>query len=224
MRKSRLVGLWRLKKGRNIEDIDQDAEIALVDEARGMMHDAEMFEADGLEGNEVFVGVREQTVEKEVSTVDPVNTTSEVVTAASVEDSVNPTTATTADVDDELTLAKTLIAIKVAKPKVISTVITTTRAKRIVFYEQVQAHKPAVSSSKDKGKAKMIEPEKPLKKKDQIALDEEVARKLEAKMRAKMEEEEGIVKEKDEANRAVIEERDDLQATIDANRHLAEQI
>ncbi|GKF32721.1 hypothetical protein Tco_0102519, partial [Tanacetum coccineum] len=141
---------------------------------------------DDLEGNEVIVDVREKTVEKEVSTADPVTTAGEVVTAASVEDSAAPTTATTADVDDELTLAKTLIAIKAAKPKVISTAITTPRAKGIVFHEQVQAHIPTVSSSKDKGKVKMIEPEKPLKKKDQIALDEEVARKLEAEMRAEM--------------------------------------
>nr|GEX84048.1 hypothetical protein [Tanacetum cinerariifolium] len=48
----------------------------------------------------------------------------------------------------------------------------------------------------------MVEPEKPLKKKDQIAFDEEVARKLEAEMKAKMEEEERIAKEKDEANMA----------------------
>nr|GEV25725.1 hypothetical protein [Tanacetum cinerariifolium] len=133
------------KQGRNIEDIDQDAEIALVDESQGRI------------------------------TANPVTTAGEVVTAASVKDSVAPTTATTADVDDELTLAKTLIAIKKAKPKV-------------------------------KGKEKTIEPEIPLKKKDQIALDEEVARKLEAEMRAELEEEERIAREKDEANRVVIEE------------------
>nr|GEZ99051.1 hypothetical protein [Tanacetum cinerariifolium] len=66
----------------------------------------------------------------------------------------------------------------------------------------VQAHKPTVSSSVDKGKAKMIESKKPLKKKNQIALDEEVARKLETEIRAEMEEEERIAREKDEANRA----------------------
>nr|GEW12616.1 hypothetical protein [Tanacetum cinerariifolium] len=87
-RKSRLAGLRRLKKGRSIEDIDQDAEIVLVDEAHGRMHDAYMFGVDDIE-----------------------------VTAASVEDSAAPTTATTDHVDDELTLAKTLIAIKAAKPK-----------------------------------------------------------------------------------------------------------
>nr|GEU31799.1 hypothetical protein [Tanacetum cinerariifolium] len=121
-RKSRPAGLRRLKKG--------------------MMHDEDMFGVDDLEDNEVIVDVREKIIEKEVSTANQVTTAGEVVTAASVEDSAAPTTTTTADVDDELTLAKTLIAIKAAKPK-------------------------------DKGKAKMIEPEKPLKKKDQIALDEE---------------------------------------------------
>nr|GEZ19796.1 hypothetical protein [Tanacetum cinerariifolium] len=78
--------------------------------------------------------------------------------------------------------------------------------KGIVFHEQVQAHIATVSLSKDKGKAKMIEPEKPLKKKDQITLDEEVARKLEAEMRAEIEEEEMIAREKDKAHKAVIKE------------------
>nr|GFB03338.1 hypothetical protein [Tanacetum cinerariifolium] len=201
-KKSRPVGLKRLKKvdlskqvesskekdslgaqedaskqRKSIKDIDQDAEIALVDKAQGRMHDADMFGVDDLEGNKVIGDVREKIVEKEVSTVDPVTTASEIVTAASVEDSVAPTTATTTDVDDELTLAKTLIAIKAAKPKVISTAITTTRSKGIVVHEQVQAHIPTVFSSKGKGKENMIEPEKPLKKKDQIALNEEVAKK-----------------------------------------------
>nr|GEW16670.1 hypothetical protein [Tanacetum cinerariifolium] len=68
------------------------------------------------------------------------------------------------------------------------------------------------------------EPEKPLKKKNQISLDEEVARKLEDEIKPKMDEEERIAREKNEANRAVIEERDDVQATINADRQLAEQI
>nr|GEW41175.1 putative reverse transcriptase domain-containing protein [Tanacetum cinerariifolium] len=164
---------------RSIEDIAQDEEIALVDESQERMHDADMFGVDDLEGNEVIVDVREKIVEKEVSTTDLVTTTVEVVTAASVEDSDAPTTTTTIDIDDELTLEKTLIAIKAAKPKAISTSITTPRAK---------------------------EPEKPLKKKDQLSLDDEVARKLEAEMRAEMEEGERIAKEKDEANKVVIEE------------------
>nr|GFB74078.1 hypothetical protein [Tanacetum cinerariifolium] len=106
----------------------------------------------------------------------------------------------------------------------VTTTITTPRAKGIFFHEQVQAHIQPASSLKDKGKAKMIEPDKPLKKKDQITPDEEVARKLEAEMKAKMEEEERIAREKDKENKAVIEEWDDVQATIDADRQLAEQI
>nr|GEW74409.1 hypothetical protein [Tanacetum cinerariifolium] len=228
-RKSRPTGLRRLKKvgsskqvesseekdslgaqedaskhRRSTKDIDQDVEIALVDKAQGRMHDAYMFGVDDLEGNEVIIDVRKKIVEKEVSTADTVTTAGEVVIAASVEDSAAPTTTTTTDVDDELTLVNTLIAIKAAKSKVISTAsttvttaITTPRAKGIVFHKQMQAHIPTVPLSKDKGKAKMIEPKKPLKKKDQIALDEEVLRKLEAKMKAKIEEEERIAREKD---------------------------
>nr|GFC36299.1 hypothetical protein [Tanacetum cinerariifolium] len=57
--------------------------------------------------------------------------------------------------------------------------------------------------AKDKGKEIMVEPEKPLKKKDQIAFDEEVARKLDV-------EEERIIRDKDEANIAVIEQWDEV--------------
>nr|GEX97440.1 hypothetical protein [Tanacetum cinerariifolium] len=60
--------------------------------------------------------------------------------------------------------------------------------------------------------------------KDQIALDEEVARKLDAQMKSEMEEEESIAREKNESNIVVIEEWDDVQATIDADKQLAEQI
>nr|GFC90913.1 hypothetical protein [Tanacetum cinerariifolium] len=89
-------------------------------------------------------------MERAATTASSLEAEQDSVTTASVEDSVAPTTATTADVDDELTLAKTLIAIKSSKPKVISTAITTPKAKGIVFHEQVQAHIPTVSSSKDK--------------------------------------------------------------------------
>nr|GEV08936.1 copia protein [Tanacetum cinerariifolium] len=60
--------------------------------------------------------------------------------------------------------------------------------------------------AKDKVKGIMVEPKKPLKKKDQIAFDEEVARKLDVHMKAKMKEEERIAREKDKANIVVIKE------------------
>nr|GEV24656.1 hypothetical protein [Tanacetum cinerariifolium] len=203
------------------EDIDQDAEIALIDEAQGRMHDAEMFGVDDLEVNEVSVDVKKKTVEKEVSNVDPVTTAGEVVTTASVEDSFAPTTTTTVDVDDELTLEKTLITIKVSKPKVMSTTITRPRAKGILFHEQVQEHKPIVSSSKDKGKAKMIAPEKPLKKKDQIALDEEGRNIKDIDQDAEI----ALIDEaQGRMHDAEMFRVDDLEATIDTDRQLTEQI
>ncbi|GKE01147.1 hypothetical protein Tco_1389130, partial [Tanacetum coccineum] len=119
------------KQGRKIADIDADVEITLVDETRGR-NDKEMFDIGILDGEEVFA--EQDVVENEVSTA-------KVAT--------NSTTATTVD---ELTLAQTLIEIKVAKPKAIT--------------------RPKV---KDKDKTKMVEPEKPLKKKDQIMYDQEVA-------------------------------------------------
>nr|GEX87787.1 putative reverse transcriptase domain-containing protein [Tanacetum cinerariifolium] len=78
--------------------------------------------------------------------------------------------------------------------------------------------------AKDKGKGIMVEPKKPFKKKEQIMTDEEVARKLKAEMKAKMEEEERIAKEKVEANITLIEECDNVQVTINADKHLAEQL
>ncbi|GJR57519.1 hypothetical protein Tco_1499681 [Tanacetum coccineum] len=75
------------------------------------------------------------------------------------------TTTTTGIIEVEITLAQSLAELKNAKPKVVA---------------------------KDKGKAKMIEPEKPLKKKEQMRIDEELALKLQAEE----EEEARLFKEK----------------------------
>ncbi|GJQ96284.1 hypothetical protein Tco_0007423 [Tanacetum coccineum] len=48
------------------------------------------------------------------------------------------------------------------------------------------------SAIKDKGKGKIVEPEVPLKKKDQFALDEEMARNLEAQLQAELIKEERL--------------------------------
>ncbi|GJX61437.1 hypothetical protein Tco_0294337 [Tanacetum coccineum] len=49
---------------------------------------------------------------------------------------------------------------------------------------EIKAAKPKARGAKDKGKAKMVEPKKPLKKKDQIMFDKEVAQKLQAQIYA----------------------------------------
>ncbi|GKC96551.1 hypothetical protein Tco_1161993, partial [Tanacetum coccineum] len=87
------------KQGRKIDEIDQDAEVTLVDETQGRYDDNLMFDTGFLDMAEKEVDM----AKKDVSTADPVTTAGEVVT----------TTTTTVD---ELTLAQTLIEIKAAKP------------------------------------------------------------------------------------------------------------
>ncbi|GJT41584.1 hypothetical protein Tco_0941449 [Tanacetum coccineum] len=92
---------------------------------------------------------------------------------------------------EEITLAQALADLKSTKPK----------AKGIAFREP--------------------EPEKPLKKKDQLKYDEEIALKLQVKI----DEEERIARTKeeniDEANIALTEEWDDIQAKIKDDHELA---
>ncbi|GJR20758.1 putative ribonuclease H-like domain-containing protein [Tanacetum coccineum] len=134
------------KQGRKIDDIDNDAEITLVDETQGRYGDDLMFDTDVLDDKEVFTGQdmakKEINVaEKEVSTADPVTTVGEVVTTASVEISAAKPTETT--ITDDLTIARTLIEIRSAKPKV----------KWVVIVEQSESTtriRPQQLLSKDK--------------------------------------------------------------------------
>nr|GEV09521.1 hypothetical protein [Tanacetum cinerariifolium] len=177
------------KQRRMIVDLDANERVALVDETQGR-NDQDMFDTSILDDEEVVV-------EKEVSTADPVPTASEVVTTAGVEISTVGVEVSTAAITsqisiDEITLAEALIYIKTSKPK----------TKGIVMQEPSETPTPTPtpidssqqpSKAKDKGKPKMIKPEKPLKRKDQIMIDEEVARNLEAQMQAKFEEEERLM-------------------------------
>ncbi|GJU60664.1 hypothetical protein Tco_1238430 [Tanacetum coccineum] len=76
--------------------------------------------------------------------------------------------------------------------------------------------------AKDKGKAIMTEPEKPLKKKDQIQSDEELALRLHAEEQAEFERRQKERVAQEEASRAAIyEEIDNIQAMIEADEQLA---
>ncbi|GJU33296.1 retrovirus-related pol polyprotein from transposon TNT 1-94 [Tanacetum coccineum] len=106
------------------------------------------------------------------------------------------TAATTVTITtEEITLAQALEALKTSKPKV----------KGIVFQEPE-------------------EPVKPIKKKDLTRLDEEFALKLQVEF----DKEERLTREKaekeQEANIALIETWDDIQAKIDADHQLAERL
>ncbi|GJT90854.1 ribonuclease H-like domain-containing protein [Tanacetum coccineum] len=135
------------------------------------------------------------------------STAGEAVTTASVEGSTTPTTI------KEITLAQTLIQIKAAKPKVVTTAATTTtttrpKARGVVVQEPSKFRAPQEAQpliSKDKGKCIMIEPNFPLKRKDQIALDEQIARDIQAKLDAELIEEQKLArKQEEEANIALI--------------------
>ncbi|GJX79512.1 hypothetical protein Tco_0327661 [Tanacetum coccineum] len=232
------------------EDASKQGRIKIVDETQGRLDDAEMFNIDDLHDDEVImdmvVGEKQEKSakidEREVSTgvedsaapTIPVTTADEGVTAAKI-DEITPTSAPTT-VIDELTLAQTLIEIKAAKPKAVTTAATTTttrpKARGVVVQEpsefrtttsSPQASQP--SKTKDKGKAIMIEPEVPLKRKDQVALDEEMARNLEAQLQAELIEEEKMARKKEEeANIALIESWENTQAMMEADRLLAERL
>ncbi|GJR95913.1 hypothetical protein Tco_0268087 [Tanacetum coccineum] len=166
------------KQKRKIADLDADKEVTLIDETQERYDEEMLFDVqDDLQGEEVVA--KKEVAEKEVSAADPVTTAGEVVTTASTTTTV-----------DELTLAQTLIQIKAAKPKAVTIATTTTtttrpKAREVVVQEPSEFKTTTLSSqasqlpqAKDKGKGKIVMLEKPLKKKDQIVLDEELVLRL----------------------------------------------
>ncbi|GJZ91195.1 hypothetical protein Tco_0663122 [Tanacetum coccineum] len=140
------------KEGRKIDDINKDAEVTFINETQGRYDDAQMFDTDVFNGEEVFIAEQSEEVVEEVVSTAEVNL--------------------------------------VQKGKPCQSTITTTpstipKAKSITFRDPVESTtRPTLtlipSNIKDKGKAKMIKPEEPLKMKEQIRLDEELAFKLQA--------------------------------------------
>nr|GFA29252.1 hypothetical protein [Tanacetum cinerariifolium] len=187
------------KQERIIDNLNADEGVTLVDETHGR-NDQDMFDTGVLDDEEV-------TAEKEVSTANPVTTAGEVVTTASVKVSDAATTPTISM--DDITLAKALDALKSAKPMVKEPSVPVSAASTSLKPEETTIRTTIVpsQSSKDKGKPKMIKVEKTLKKKDQIMINEEVARNLEAQLQAELEEEERITRQKEEeANIALLAE------------------
>ncbi|GJS20043.1 hypothetical protein Tco_0448675 [Tanacetum coccineum] len=121
------------KQGRKIEDLDADAEVTLVNETQEMNDDNLMFDTGVLEEQEIKFEkvVKEPVVSVATTTKSIPVSVAEVVTTASA----------SVKIPDELTLAQTLIKIKTAKPKPVTTAATTVtsvrpRAKGIIFHDQ----------------------------------------------------------------------------------------
>ncbi|GJW21122.1 retrovirus-related pol polyprotein from transposon TNT 1-94 [Tanacetum coccineum] len=209
-KRSRTHGLKRLHKVGMSRRVESSGDEGDLDDA-----DNKIFDVDALTGDEVFS--KQEVVAKDVNlTV------------------------------DEVTLAQALAALKSVKPKVKGDVIkepsvpvsatsaTTTTATILTPWKGIvstelgtpiitrSSQQPSQEEVQDKGKGKMIEhkPVKPKKKDVQIMLDEEAAKKLQAEF----DEEERLAREKDEANIALTEEWDDIQAKVDASYQLAERL
>ncbi|GJY44699.1 hypothetical protein Tco_0432912 [Tanacetum coccineum] len=217
---------WFIKKGRTkgrkIANIDADEGITLVDDTQERYGD-DMFDTGILDDEEVFEGqdvdgIR-NVAEKEVSTTGPVTTASESgkpkadkVVKQELERGTTTTTLTTT-----ATTIATIIIAASTRPK----------AKGIVIQEQVQAPTPIGSLQqsshvKDKGKAKMVEPEpvKKISKKDQIMLDEELALKLQAKEEEKERLAREIAQQVEEANISW----DNMQTMIDVDYQMGQRL
>ncbi|GJR01785.1 hypothetical protein Tco_0524769 [Tanacetum coccineum] len=214
------------KQGRSIEDIDADVDVSLVDETQERQDDDLIFDTRVLDDVEMSVEAKVDRKDKHSTKKLSDSTAGEAVTTAG-NDSVVPTT------NEEITLAQTLIQIKAAKPKVVTTTATTTTTTRpkdkgVVVQEPSEFRVPQEIkplSSKDKGKGIMVELEVPLKRKDQIALDEQIARDIQAKLDAKLLEEQKLArKQEEEANIALIESWENTQAMMEADRLLAERL
>ncbi|GJZ54634.1 hypothetical protein Tco_0609519, partial [Tanacetum coccineum] len=130
------------------------------------VHDAKMFDVNDLDGDEVVVESEVTDKAGEMRNI--------VEEAVAVTNDVTVPLRTATITNVELTLAQTLAELKSARPKT----------------KWVKGQ-----GSKDKGKAKMIEPEKPLKRKDRIKFDEE-DRLAREKAQQAQEQQELTIKEK----------------------------
>nr|GEZ09256.1 hypothetical protein [Tanacetum cinerariifolium] len=174
-------------------------------------NDQDMFDIEVLDYEEVVAEI-------EVSTTDPVTIASEVITTDGVKVSTTSTTPTISM--DDFTLAKALAALKSAKPMVKEPSVP--KAKGIVMQEPketaIRTTKVPSQGLKDKGKVKMIEHKKPLKKKDQILIDEEIGRYIKAQLQAEFEEEERLARQKEEEAKLVELEYDKSKKQKNTNR------
>ncbi|GJR88848.1 putative ribonuclease H-like domain-containing protein [Tanacetum coccineum] len=147
------------KQRRSIEDIDKDAEVSLVDETQGRSDDTKMFDTYALIGDEVFA--ENDMTEKEHDVIPKEVSAAETFTTAGIKIPVSTAAPSTTAVSPPVITESTVTTAP-------STIL---KAKGITFRdagETTTRTSTSVSSSsiKDKGKAKMVEPEVPLNKKD----------------------------------------------------------
>nr|GEX92828.1 putative ribonuclease H-like domain-containing protein [Tanacetum cinerariifolium] len=159
--------------------IDQDEGISFVQEdakTQGRYgHDIKVNTASTL----IITASINLTSTEHVTIVSTLITTVDVSISTAEPSTPLTTTTTTVIEDDDLIIAQTLMKMRSGKSK-------------------EKAKERGSKEKSNKGKGKMVEPEKPLKKKDQIKFDREVAQRLEAQLQAELEEEERMARHKEE--------------------------
>nr|GEV62534.1 hypothetical protein [Tanacetum cinerariifolium] len=184
------------KQGR-ITEIDADEDLSLINattQDQGKMNEEDLFRVNDIDGDEVIVDVTAGD-----------NVEQDVIVAkkevSTVDDEVVTTTkdveGTTAATTSQISKDDVTLAQKLIEIKVAKL-----RARGVIVQEPSEFR---TTSS--------LQPSQLLHAKDK-----------EAQMKAEMEEEERIAREKDKTNIVVIGEWDDVQATIDADKQLAEQL
>ncbi|GKE49219.1 hypothetical protein Tco_1480477, partial [Tanacetum coccineum] len=186
------------KQGRSIEDIDADVDVSLVDETQERQDNDLIFDSGVLEVDVMHVEAKVDGKDNQSKKLDD--------STAGIDDNTAGEAVTTAGIGD-------------------SAVPTTNKEITLEPSEFRVPQEIKHSSSKDKGKGIMIEPEVPLKRKDQIALDEQIARDIQAKLDAELLKEQKLArKQEEEANIALIESWENTQAIMEADRLLDERL
>nr|GEV00304.1 hypothetical protein [Tanacetum cinerariifolium] len=178
-------------QGRMIDELDRNEGVSLMgekeeekkaeeakdaagdDQVKGMQ--AEIYQIDMDHPSKVLSMQEDEPAEVEevVEVVTTAKLITEVVTAASKSVSAVSTTISAAEPQVPAAIPTAVLVRVVAA--------STRRRKGVVIRdaeEVLTTIKPADTKSKDKGKVKMVEGPKPLKKKQHVELDEEFARKL----------------------------------------------
>nr|GEW03829.1 reverse transcriptase domain-containing protein [Tanacetum cinerariifolium] len=160
------------------------------------LNEEEMFGVDNLDGDEVIMDVTAgENVEQDAKVAEKeVSTATGEVVTTTKDVEVTTTAATVQISKDDVTLAQTLIEIKATKPMARGVIVQEPSEFRTTLFSQPSQ----LPHAKDKGKRIM--------------------------MKAEMEEEKRIARKKDEANIAVVEQWDEVQAKIDADTELAQKL
>ncbi|GJU12039.1 hypothetical protein Tco_1134435, partial [Tanacetum coccineum] len=131
------------------------------------------------------------------------------------------------DADEDITLVNddkemfdvgTLTGDKVLAEQVVVAKDMNLSVDEVTLAQAFAALKSAKENVQDKGKGKMVEPKKPMKKKELIRLDQEIASKLQAEFDEEVRLAREKAKKEQEANVALTEEWDDIQAKIEKRR------